>query len=344
MTKVRPEKIFLTIALFFGLIFIFLNPPFMAPDEDCHFAKIYGFSEKTLHFKIKDKKKGFILPNSIIKMFDEYRPMTYFKERKTTFSKIEEFVKLDLEKNNNSFYNIPVTSYNILAYLPSLFALIVAKFLNLKPLFLMYLLRFVNLLVYLSLTYFAIKLMPFKKWMLCAVAVLPMSIYMGSSINTDPLLNGLAFYFIAFTLNLAFNDQIEKISKKQLIIFTILAFWITSIKFPYAFLTLIGFMIPKEKFHIITKTKFFFCFCLATFLLVFFKSIYEMKINSLVPLPVYQYAREDLIIFILQNPFNFIMMLCLTLYKLFFYYIETMIGCFGWLHFSLPIIYIYIYI
>ena len=45
------QNIFLVSCLFWGILFLFLNPPFQAPDEDAHFFKMYGYTSGSLNFK-----------------------------------------------------------------------------------------------------------------------------------------------------------------------------------------------------------------------------------------------------------------------------------------------------
>lgn len=47
----KPENIFLILAIFWGTILTFINPPFQSFDEPEHFYKIYAFTEGTLNFK-----------------------------------------------------------------------------------------------------------------------------------------------------------------------------------------------------------------------------------------------------------------------------------------------------
>ena len=80
----KPENIFLILAVFWGVILTFINPPFQSFDEPEHFYKIYAFTDGTLNFKkitsitdgtlIFDEPKTFaaqIIPVSIVRIIVE---------------------------------------------------------------------------------------------------------------------------------------------------------------------------------------------------------------------------------------------------------------------------------
>jgi hypothetical protein len=60
LPKVQPDKLFLFLAVPFGLIFLLLSAPFQAPDEFVHFYRAYDVSEG--HFA----SSKVALPNSVL--------------------------------------------------------------------------------------------------------------------------------------------------------------------------------------------------------------------------------------------------------------------------------------
>lgn len=63
-----------------------------------------------------------------------------------------------------------------------------------------YLCRIVGLLSYILLTWLAVRLIPFGKWILAFLAASPVMILQASTISADTISNGIAFLFIGGTL------------------------------------------------------------------------------------------------------------------------------------------------
>ncbi len=243
----RCENVFLVSCLLWGLIFLIVNPPFQAPDEPAHFFKMWGYTQGTLRHTIKAGWSGTELPESIERIYKFYSQYVY-TNKKIPLIETVKYSKLPLNKDNKVFVKFIPTSYTPLSYFPSFIVLWVMKFLSIKPLLMMYILRFCSLLVYLSLTYFAIKITPCKKWLFLFFSLLPVNVYQAAAISTDGITLGVIMLFAAYTLKLAFDDSIVKIEKQQIIIWDVLITCIGLLKFTYFPLILLYFLIPKNKF------------------------------------------------------------------------------------------------
>ena len=98
--SIKPEKIFVVIALFFGMLFAFVNPPFQAPDENAHLVKAWGFSLGSVNFKMQNGKSGQIMPVSLINFMDKYKKIRGQND-KTTFDEIKKYIN----ENNITLLN-----------------------------------------------------------------------------------------------------------------------------------------------------------------------------------------------------------------------------------------------
>ena len=76
--EIAPEKIFLILSLVFGLLFVFITPPFQSPDENSHFLKAYSVSKGKFFPEVQNKKLGNYFPK-------EY--LNYIKEKEKFHSK-----------------------------------------------------------------------------------------------------------------------------------------------------------------------------------------------------------------------------------------------------------------
>ena len=66
MEKFSIEKKYLYIALIFGILFVFIVPPFQSPDEDSHFKKAYQVSKGKLYPEVKKNVIGNYFPTEML--------------------------------------------------------------------------------------------------------------------------------------------------------------------------------------------------------------------------------------------------------------------------------------
>ena len=253
----QPQNIFLTICLVFGFLLVFINPPFQTPDEAQHLFKMYGYTNGTLNFKVYKNITGNELPLSLIKI-SKIENIGGHLEKKTSAKEVLSLLKIKLEKDKTAFYTFTPTSYTPVSYFPSFLILWAMKLLNFPPLIMLYMLRLCSLFLYTALGYTAIKTMPAKKWLMLLLALTPMTVYEAASITTDAICMGIAFLFIAYACKLAMDDNIKKITKKELAIFGSLGTLLLICKYAYFPILLLFFIIPKQKFNSQTKRYLFF--------------------------------------------------------------------------------------
>ena len=106
--------------------------------------------------------------------------------------------------------------------------------------------RLASLLSYLVLTWLAIRLIPFGKWLLLVLAASPMALFQAATLSPDAISNGIGFLFVAGCLRLA---EAEKMSRRELGRLLILVFLLFLAKLnllPLLLLTLLLF--PSSKF------------------------------------------------------------------------------------------------
>ncbi len=330
-TLFKCENLFLIFCLFWGIVFLLVNPPFQAPDESGHFFKMWGYTQGTLRHTIKDGWSGVELPESISKIYNFYSQYVY-SNKKIPLIETVKYSKLPLKKDDKIFVKFGATSYTPLSYFPSFIVLWIMKLLNIKPLFMMYILRFCSLLVYMALTYYAIRLTPCKKWMFLFLALLPINVYQAAAISTDGITLGFVMLFCANTLKLAFSESVVKINRKQILIWDILITCIGILKFAYFPLVLLYFLIPKTKFE---SSKLYYGnfavlilvnFCLLTCFL--------MGVMGAKGLNEYSFKNKLLSSFemikkILAAPFNYILLVIkssLYLKKFLYYNVVSSVG------------------
>ena len=246
-TLFKTENIFFVICLLWGVIFLFINPPFQAPDEFEHFFKMWGYTQGTLRHEIQGGISGLELPESFVKLYDFY---DYYRriDTKLPFEATAQAGNIALEKGKTEFLSFNPSSYTPLSYFPSFIVLWFLKIFSIKPLMMLYIMRFCSLLVYLALCYCAIKITPCLKWTIWMFSLLPVNIYQAAAVSVDGLTFGLIVLFFAYTLKLAFDENIKNIDIKRILLWGIMFAYICILKYAYFPLIVVYFLIPAEKF------------------------------------------------------------------------------------------------
>jgi hypothetical protein len=75
--------------------------------------------------------------------------------------------------------------------------------------------RLAGLITYILLTWLALRVIPFGKWILFYLAIAPAAIYQASTLSADTITNGIGFLFIGITLAIAYKA--DKLSFKDAI-------------------------------------------------------------------------------------------------------------------------------
>lgn len=312
----KPEIAFVILALVFGLIFVFTNLPLKTVDESSHFYKSFDISQ------------GHLIPKSqytqIPKSF--FHLQNFSHNETTNLSKLQYYFSQPLIINDTVEWNISnIAIYPPLPYLASGFIIFLGSLFNFSPLLLMYLGRLVNLLVYITIVYFAIKIIPVHKYVLLLIALMPMTLYEGSSLSADSLNLAQSFLTISFFLHLTLVK--DKIHSKDILTSLILVFALIFSKQAYAIMALLFLMIPKEKFKNNIKK-------LASFLIISLPSLISIIIWNSLFKSTYSSFSPDLISpdyniqFIISNSLNFPTILINTLICTFPGYITTFVGIF----------------
>jgi uncharacterized membrane protein len=197
-----PAKVFLPLALLFGVAFALLVPPFQSPDEPNHFLRAYQVSEGIFFPEKQDHRLGATLPASLGQVRDSFSFLKMNYEARTDKSLIFRSLSLPLDVERRTFLDFPNTAiYAPTAYLPQATAIALLRPFGATPLQMLYAARLANLLVWALLVLAAIRLMPFLKRILVALALLPASLVVAASANADVITNGLCWWLAAAALS-----------------------------------------------------------------------------------------------------------------------------------------------
>lgn len=109
--------------------------------------------------------------------------------------------------------------------------------------------RFGNLLFYLIAGYMAIKIIPCMKKLTMVLLLLPMSLYLCSSVSYDAILIPVCTLFVANLLRMILSNPEGAITKQEIFITLFCAFFMFGVKYAYIPFVLLLLCIPKKKFE-----------------------------------------------------------------------------------------------
>ncbi len=334
---IKPEILFLILGLVFGLMFLLVTPPFLVGDEGTHFFKAYDISEGHLF----PNKINNYFPKSIVKCMDEFTYLQIYPDDRVNINDAINLLSLHLSPDNKISIDIShVVIYPPIPYLASASVMVICKFFNLSPLIMLYFGRLINLLIWIILVYFAIRITPIHKWVFLLLALMPRTLFQAASLSVDSLSFGLSFLVIALFLNYSVNEN-KKIHLKEVFVLVLVILALILSKQGYALLILLFFMIPISKFknnklRVIT-------FVLISLPSIIIAGIWDMLFKKLyIPHAMDSISIPGQISFILADPLNFLFVLLNTLILQSKFYLRTFIS--GWFESSLLDITIIVYI
>lgn len=248
--KDKLEKVFVTIGTPLLIAYMIFVIPFKVPDENYHIYRAFNIARGDI--LISKEQNEETVPNE--------------------FLSIEEIQKYsDLFEVKSKNIHIPsngeeTKSFNAAqAYFPSIYigpviANIIGNIINLDVINLIYLMRIMNIIIYLVLGYYTIKFLPFGKLLMLVYLCIPMMLHQAASVSPDGFMNGMALLFIAYSMKLLFTKNDEAYTMKEKVIYFVLALLATLNKAAYMPLIFIAVLLIFNKKHPINKKDKIFMF------------------------------------------------------------------------------------
>lgn len=240
------EYSFIIIGLAFGLLFVFINPPFQTNDEDRHFIHAYFLSEGIIIPSVKDNKIGGELPNNLVSTVQLYQGIPFQNGVKIDPKRVENTRDIPLKPNEKNFYHDFHYAQNPIPYVPHAIGIMIGRIINSNPVWLGWFGRIGGLLSYILIVFFAIRITPIFKSVIFLYSLTPMALYQGASVTYDMLSNALSFLLIAVILFFALEKEGKLSNKDFMLIFILLIFHRFS-KDGYLLFPFLLFIIPSKK-------------------------------------------------------------------------------------------------
>jgi len=310
--ETHPERLFLIIAIPFGLLFTFVIPPFAGEDESFHFQR----TAEIAYLQALDRQAE--VPSGIVN-FINFGRSYYLKVGQDTYP-LSDFatpkeIPLEAGHLKNLRMNI-FTVHNPINYVPQAIAFRVAAEAGVKPYYLLYISRLVGLAAGIFITWLAIRLIPSHKYLLAAFALLPTIVFYRSYLHTDAITNSIAFIFIAVTLRAISEARPIRLNESFMI--GLLGVFVASCKGAYLPLSLLVLAIPPGRFGTNgERVKFVIATVLAAFV-AGFGWMYLVKAYLFTGYTYQTYGGrpmpDEQLAFILSQPFQYLGVVVNTLF------------------------------
>jgi hypothetical protein len=234
-----PAIVFALLSLFFGSAIIAINPPLRGPDEISHFLRIYSYTQgELLPVTEIDGRKGIFVERAL------YDRLHFFKEAGGRFASRQEHkgdwfaryrdegVRYDqmmaeyhdmIRARGDEAAQAPVFApfagtegYSPVAYAPYIVAAAIGRLLSLDLPELLFLMRFLGLVVFTAVTAYAIAVTPALAWAFVLIAMLPVSLYNRVVLSADGAALSYALVITALCFRAALNPAARHVWERSL--------------------------------------------------------------------------------------------------------------------------------
>jgi len=296
-----------------------------------------GDTEKALehYYNLKDAGGiGGLLPLSLATTTKSFHRLRLHQGNKQNVQDIFSLLNLPLQRNNRFFLHFPNSAvYSPVPYLPQALGIATGKICDLSPLLLMYLGRLFNLLVWIILVYFSIKITPLCKWLFCLLALMPMSIFQAASLSADSFTYGISFLVISVFLRNAF-EKTGGLTITTIITVFAISLLLSLSKQAYFLIPLLFLLIPAEKIG--TQSRFYALFFLLflinisaivlwTSIADIYQDIYVLY-NAVIP----GFSSKKQTLYIISHPLEYFSIVFQTFIQNGRLYLDSFVGQLGW--------------
>ena len=233
------HKVAFIIILLFGITCVFLTPINDVSDEQEHFVRSEIVSTGQI-------STDYIpIPNTTENGYKTIASITIFAQNagKNVFSTNVDDSKIDY---STTYYNSAFSQNPFYSYLPQAIGILLAKILDLNAIWMLWLGRLFNLLLYAGIISLAIRKTPILKFPMLIVSIIPLAIYQAASLSVDGMFASLGMLAFAYFL---YFYKTPNIKWKDIGIFYGAIILSGLLKSPFLALSLLIFLVPNNHFE-----------------------------------------------------------------------------------------------
>lgn len=241
------HKTAFVIILIFGLIVSVVTPILYGPDEVEHFVRAEITSRGELFPEYVNGSFNTI--QSTIDLIEVGRVHEIVDFDSTNSSATIFKTTADTEPINHTLIDYPsaFAQNPFFGYLAPAIGIAIAKLFDLNAIWLVWLGRMFNILLYAGLSAIAIKKTPILKMPMLVFACLPLAIYLGATTSIDSFINGTGLITMAYLFHM-YKSPKSTLTKRDILIFTALVILLGMGKVTcFTFILLLP-LVPKANF------------------------------------------------------------------------------------------------
>ena len=227
----KPENVFISLSLFFGVLSAILVPQLSVSDENMHYLRAYGISQGRV-----ESGSHCTLPKDVAKRAGS----VYEGNFSADYSKPIDRNILDVDKCSSA------SGYPPIMHLPQTIGIGIASLFGGSTGLTILFGRIANIIFYSVAVFFVIKWVRIGKWAFTAIGLIPLMIHMAASLSSDCMTNVAVFVITALTLNLF--TQKNALSNKQIAALVCTGILLTLTKSINALLLFPLIFLPKHLF------------------------------------------------------------------------------------------------
>ena len=256
----RLANLFLLLALVFGVLFLFLEPPFVVPDENAHMMNIYRISHGSLFFNVEEGRMGSVVSAEEHDFLSVYGGKYNGAENPERYN-LQTMRELSARpvSTETLFAENTFADINPFSYLVATLGVLLARLFSggaLNAYGALLAAKFANLIFYAFIIRLAILRTGAFRNTIFLLSLMPMAIFEGASASYDSILIASAFLLFAETTRILRREQ--PIDRTNVAIVCVAVAFLVSAKLAYAPLVLILLAIPPRKFG--GWKRYFLCF------------------------------------------------------------------------------------
>lgn len=241
--KIKLENVFLAASLVFGIAYSIVLPPFATPDESAHFISSYNISSSMLgREKISEEDRVTQDPYENDGYFNRYIDFETYR-----------YVYNSFHSSDQSFLSFYDKQYNYIegkslfgGHFVQAVAISIGRLAGFNYMQLAYFVRFLNLVFYCVVGYFAVRIVPIGKLFMLCILFLPMVFELAASISYDGWVISFGFLYIAYCLRCIYVK--ERVNLKDMLLLFFLLYLCSNFKYVYYIMGGLLLLIPKEKY------------------------------------------------------------------------------------------------
>lgn len=241
------KTVFIVI-LIFGILCAFITPILYTPDEVEHFVRAEMTSNGVV---FPDYENGsFLTIQSTLDLIEDSKIHYSNGFDETGFENSTIFLTdADTQPINYTLIKYPsaFAQNPFYGYLAPAIGICIAKLFDLNAIWLMWLGRIFNVILYAGLAAIAIKKTPILKIPMAVIACFPFAIFLGASFSIDSLINGLGLLTVSYFFYL-YKSPKNSLEINNIIKFSILVFLIGTCKLTCFALILLILFVPRSNF------------------------------------------------------------------------------------------------